>query len=80
MILIQQQIDTERDKKDPNNGQIQEWEQKIQELGAEMEELVNSLVEDIMGGSYSEIAEELSDAFSRRSKTVRIMQRRGVTR
>ena len=63
MILIQQQIDTERDKKDPNNGQIQEWEQKIQELGAEMEELVNSLVEDIMGGSYSEIAEELSDAF-----------------
>lgn len=63
MILIQQQIDTERDMKDPNNGQIQEWEQKIQELGAEMEELVNSLVEDIMGGSYSEIAEELSDAF-----------------
>ena len=63
MILIQQQIDTERDKKDPNNGQIQEWEQKIQELWAEMEELVNSLVEDIMGGSYSEIAEELSDAF-----------------
>lgn len=63
MILIQQQIDTERDKKDPNNGQIQEWEQKIQELGAEMEELVNSLVEDIMGGSYSDIAEELSDAF-----------------
>lgn len=63
MILIQQQIDTERDKKDPNNGQIQEWEQKIQELRAEMEELVNSLVEDIMGGSYSEIAEELSDAF-----------------
>lgn len=63
MILIQQQINTERDKKDPNNGQIQEWEQKIQELGAEMEELVNSLVEDIMGGSYSEIAEELSDAF-----------------
>lgn len=63
MRLIQQQIDTERDKKDPNNGQIQEWEQKIQELGAEMEELVNSLVEDIMGGSYSEIAEELSDAF-----------------
>ena len=63
MILIQQQINTERDKKDPNNGQIQEWEQKIQELGAEMVELVNSLVEDIMGGSYSEIAEELSDAF-----------------
>lgn len=63
MILIQQQIDTERDNKDPNNGQIQEWEQKIQELGAEMEELVNSLVEDIMGGSSSEIAQELSDAF-----------------
>lgn len=63
MLLIQQQIDTERSKKDVDEGKIQEWEQKIQELGAEMEELVNSLVEDIMGGSYSEIAEELSDAF-----------------
>lgn len=63
MLLIQEQIDTEKSKKDVDNGKIQEWEQKIQELGAEMEELVNSLVEDIMGGSYSEIAEELSDAF-----------------
>lgn len=63
MLLIQEQIDTERSKKDVDNGQIQEWEQKIQELWAEMVELVNSLVEDIMGGSYSEIAQELSDAF-----------------
>lgn len=63
MLLIQEQIDTEKSKKDVDNGKIQDWEQQIQEIGAEMEELVNSLVEDIMGGSYSDIAEELSDAF-----------------
>lgn len=63
MVLIQEQIDTEKSKKDVDNGKIQDWEQQIQEIGAEMEELVNSLVEDIMGGSYSDIAEELSDAF-----------------
>lgn len=63
MLLIQEQIDTERSKKDVDNGQIQEWEQQMEEIAAEMQELINSLVEDIMGGSSSEIAQELSDAF-----------------
>ena len=35
----------------------------MEEIAAEMQELINSLVEDIMGGSSSEIAQELSDAF-----------------
>lgn len=63
MLLIQEQIDTEKSKKDVDNGQIQEWEQQMEEIAAEMQELINSLVEDIMGGSSSEIAQELSDAF-----------------
>ena len=63
MLLIQEQIDTEKSKKDVDNGQIQKWEQQMEEIAAEMQELINSLVEDIMGGSSSEIAQELSDAF-----------------
>lgn len=63
MLLIQEQIDTEKSKKDVDNGQIQEWEQQMEEIAAEMQELINSLVEDIMGGASSEIAQELSDAF-----------------
>lgn len=63
MLLIQEQIDTEKSKKDVDNVQIQEWEQQMEEIAAEMQELINSLVEDIMGGSSSEIAQELSDAF-----------------
>lgn len=63
IVLIQEQIDKERSKKDTDNGKIQEWEQKIQELGNEMVEVINGMVEDIMGGSSSDIAQELSDAF-----------------
>lgn len=62
-LLIQQQIDAERDKKDSDENQIDEWERKIEELGAEAVQIINDMVEDIMGGSAAEIAEQLSDAF-----------------
>lgn len=62
-LLIQEQIDTERSKKDSDDGQIKEWEQKIEELGAQAIQLINEMVEDIMGGTSSDIAKELSDAF-----------------
>lgn len=63
IVLIQEQIDKERSKKDSDNGKVQEWKQKIQEIGAEMVEIINGMVENIMGGSSSDIAQELSDAF-----------------
>ena len=63
LLLIQDQINAENSKKDVDEEQIREWEQQMEEIGAEMTELVNGLVEDIMGGSSSEIAKELSDAF-----------------
>lgn len=63
MLLIQEQIATEQSKKDSDDGAIADYEQKLEELGAEMENLLNELVEDIIGGSSSDIAEELSDAF-----------------
>lgn len=63
MLLIQEQIDTEKSKKDVDSNKIADWEQQIEEIGEEMTELINGLVEDIIGGSSSDIAQELSDAF-----------------
>ena len=62
-LLIQQQIDAEDAKKKTDHGKIDEWEQKIEELGAQAIQLINELVEDIIGGSATDIAEELGDAF-----------------
>lgn len=62
-LLIQQQIDKENSKKKTDHGQIQEWENKIAELGEQALTIINDMVEDIIGGSSSDIAKELSDAF-----------------
>lgn len=62
-LLIQEQIDTEKSKKDSDSSQIADWEQKIEELGAQAIQIINEMVEDIMGGTSSDIAKELSDAF-----------------
>lgn len=62
-ILIQEQIDSEKSKKKTDWGQISEWEQKIEELGAQAKAIIDDMLEDIIGGSAEDIAEELSDAF-----------------
>lgn len=62
-ILIQEQIRQEEDKKKTDHDKIQEWEQQIEELGQQAIEIINEMVEDIIGGSSSDIAEQLSDAF-----------------
>lgn len=62
-LLIQEQINAERSKKDTDQGKIDEWEQKIQELGEQAVTIINDMVEDIIGGSSNDIAEQLSDAF-----------------
>ena len=61
--LIYEQIELEKSKKSSDNDKIQEWEQKIEELGLQAVEIINEMVEDIIGGSSTEIAEQLSDAF-----------------
>ena len=61
--LMQEQIDKENEKKKSDSGQIAEWEQKIEELGAEAIQLINDMVEDIIGGSATDIAEQLGEAF-----------------
>lgn len=62
-IMLQEQINAENSKKKTDNGAIQEWENKIQELGEQAVTIINDMVEDIIGGSSTEIAEQLSDAF-----------------
>lgn len=62
-ILIQEQIGNEKNKKHTDWGQISEWERKIEELGAQAKAIIDDMMEDIIGGSAENIAEELSDAF-----------------
>lgn len=62
-ILIQEQINQEYSKKKTDHGQIQEWKNKIEELGQQALEIINDMVEDIIGDSAEGIAEELGDAF-----------------
>ena len=62
-ILIQEQINAESSKKKSDKGAIKEWEQKIEELGQQAIEIINEMVEDIIGDTSTGIAEQLSDAF-----------------
>lgn len=62
-LLIQEQIDIERSKKKTDNDAIAEYERKIEELGQQALEVINDMVEDIIGDSATGIAEELADAF-----------------
>ena len=62
-LLLQEQIRNENNKKDTDHGKITDWKRKIQELGAEAVAIINELVEGIIGGSSTDIANELGDAF-----------------
>lgn len=62
-ILINDQIKQEKSKKKTDKGKIAEWEQKIEELGEQAVKVINEMVEDIIGGTSSDIASDLSDAF-----------------
>ncbi len=62
-ILIQEQIENEKDKKDTDWGKISEWERRIEELGQQAVAVINDMLEDIIGGSAVQISEMLSDAF-----------------
>ena len=62
-ILIQEQINAEASKKKTDDGTIQELQNKIEELGQQSLELINEMVEDIIGDTSTGIAESLADAF-----------------
>ena len=44
--------------------QLEETEKKIEELGHQMLEVINDMVEEIIGGSSDDIAKQLGDAFA----------------
>ena len=62
-LLLQKQINAEKGKKKTDKSKIKEWERQIQELGEEAAEVINEVVETIIGGTAEEIAKELGDAF-----------------
>lgn len=62
-LLIQEQIDIERSKKKTDNAAIADYERKIEELGQQALEIINDMVEDIIGDSSTGIAEKLANAF-----------------
>ena len=53
----------EKGKKKTDKSKIKEWERQIQELGEEAAEVINEVVETIIGGTAEDIAKELGDAF-----------------
>ena len=63
MIAIREQINKEGQKKSSDSGQMSEWEEKIEEIGQKMADLLNDMTEEILGGSAEDIASQLSDAF-----------------
>lgn len=62
-LLLQKQINAENDKKKTDKSKIKEWERQIHELGEEAAEVINEVVETIIGGTVEDIAKELGDAF-----------------
>lgn len=62
-ILIQRQINQERDKKDSDNDKIEDWQRQIQEIAHKMATIINEMLEDIVGSSSDDISKRLGDAF-----------------
>lgn len=62
-ILLQKQINEEDSKKKTDHGKIEEWQRQMQENAQEMVNIINEMVEDIIGYSAEDIAKELGDAF-----------------
>ena len=62
-LLIQKQINEESSKKKSDSGKIQDYENQIAELSQQMADLINDMVEDIIGHSAEDLAKTLGDAF-----------------
>ena len=62
-LLIQQQINAEKDKKHTDWGSVSDMEDKIREIANEMADLINELMDDIIGSTAEDLAQELGDAF-----------------
>ncbi len=63
-ISIAEQLEHEKnDAKKKDSNKIDDYEKKLRENAHEMAEAMNSAIEDIIGGSAKDIAQQLGDAF-----------------
>ena len=60
--LIKEQIRLEKDKKDPDKGQINSWEQKIKDIDGQIEDLERSMMETLAGTDVKSAIDEFADA------------------
>lgn len=63
VILLQEQLEAEQDKKNPDDSAIQDYENQIQETAFEAANVIKDMMEDIIGGSAADLASQLGDAF-----------------
>ena len=62
-ILIYKQIEEEQSKKDVDQGKIDDWKRDIQELANEMADLINEMLEEIIGSTAQDLSSQLGEAF-----------------
>ena len=62
-LLVQKQLNEEESKKKTDSGKVQDYKNKLAELAEEMATLINEMLEDIIGASAEDIAQQLGDAF-----------------
>lgn len=62
-ILIQQMINEENSKKDSDASKIQDWKNQIAEIAKQMAALINDILEDVIGATAEDIADQLGSAF-----------------
>ncbi len=62
-LLLAEQNEKLSDQKDVDQDKINDNNRKIEELGQKVLSVINEMVEEIIGSSASDIAQELGDAF-----------------
>ena len=62
-LLVKEQLEAEQGKKKADDGKINEYKQKLTEIGNQMAEALNEPLEKIIGNSAESLASELGNAF-----------------
>lgn len=62
-VLVQEQLEAEKDKKNPDDEAIQDYENKQKELQMDGVNVVHDMLEEIIGSSAADLASQLGDAF-----------------
>ena len=63
-LALAQQINAEGSKKKSDPSKIDEYKRKMAELGAKQAEVVNKLTEEVLGGDFAKLSNELGDAIA----------------